>query len=122
MLTSDLRHFSAWGCRCILDGAGDLGGYCFDLSRIEVSLVAFLDAVFMELEIPARGDMVTCQRALYAGEDATIDADDGTSGLGNFQQVRHIAANTGDAGHFRHTPAIQLQRNLVRRLCRAGAS
>ena len=98
-------------------GKDDLG-----LFNVKVGVLAFFNAVLLQLVMPVCGEPMTCQATFDAYQGAAIQRHNGTPGLGDLHQIRHITPYPGDAGHFSQTTAVQLQSHMVRQLRRTGAA
>ena len=98
-------------------GKDDLG-----LFNVKVGVLAFFNAVLLQLVMPVCGEPMARQTTFDADQGTAIQGHNGASRLRNFQQVRHITTDAGDAGHFSQTTAVQLQSHMVRQLRRTGAA
>lgn len=106
-------------------GRESCGQFCehdLCLVDVEVGLVALSDAVIGQQMVVGGGDVMTAKAIAHTGQRATVDGDDASARLRNPHQFGHVATDTGDAGHFGKAAPVKADGQIIRHLCRAGAT
>ena len=83
------------------------------LGRVKVSVIALFHTEVVQRVVAGGGKAMASKAALHAYQGAAVKRDDGASGFGGLEQVRHIAADPGNAGHFGVAAAVKLHREVV---------
>ena len=76
------------------------------LGRVKVSVIALFHTEVVQRVVAGGGKAMASKAALHAYQGAAVKRDDGASGFGGLEQVRHIAGDSGAVFGFVETAAL----------------
>ncbi len=92
------------------------------LNGVEVIMLALLDAVFVQQQMPARFESALRETAAHAFQRTAIQREYRPSGTRDADEVGHIAPNAGDARHFGQSGPVQLNSDMIGHLRSTGTA
>jgi hypothetical protein len=89
---------------------------------VKIVAIAFSDPVLFEQNMARRADSVRRQTIFDPRQGAAVQRPYRTAGLGDAQQMAHIAAHPCDTGHFGDLAPTQFNGQVIRHLRCAGTT